>query len=314
MFAAVGVPCPAQTPSPATPPAFSQPADSEIANPESSESLPPANSSERVSQLFRMGPPESLGPPTPDLNPAWQKQEQERSEWSLQTPEEIMGLQTPRQMFGLPDEDENLSPEERYLHRLDVAKASAADSALSKAGGPGHDFSLRFDRADAVDSKQVPSGQDNSSAFSRMFKEDGPSPFGGANSPLFGAKPTAAVSDAQTAKDQLDQAAEMARFRSLIGEAPSTPDATSTQPQTQAQLQSGLPPQTPFELDEFGRTAASQTVDLSKPAGVTLPPEIVGYYTEAPPKPKKPSWEPQAPPWLSGGSLNPDKPPVRKFY
>jgi hypothetical protein len=145
-----------------------------------------------------------------------------------------------------------------------------------------------------------------------MFKDDGPSPLGGGNSPWFGAKPASAVSDAQTAKEQLDQAAEMARFRTLIGEVPSTPEAAPTQPQPQ--LESGLKSPLSSGLDEFGRVPASQTVDFSKPAGVTLPPEVVGYYTEAPRKPKKPSWEPQAAPWLSGDASTPDKPPVRKFY
>ena len=256
IFAAAGMPCPAQTAPTANPPAFSQPADHEIANPESNENLPVANSSMQAPQFFRMGPVESLGAPTPDLNPAWQKQQQERSEWSLQTPEEIMGLQTPRQMFGLPEEDENLSPEERYLHRQNQAKASAAQSLLtqpdrlSESGGLTHDFSLRFYRADGAASTLAPADQDDPASFSHMFKDAGSSPFGGGKGTLYGSMPATSVSAAQTAKEQLDQAAEMARFRSLIGEAPSTPAPAPTP--YHSQFESGLQPATAFGFDPFG--------------------------------------------------------------
>jgi hypothetical protein len=259
-----------------------------------------------------MGPPESLGTPTPDLNPAWQKQEQERSEWSLQTPEEIMGLQTPRQMFGLPDADENLSPEERYLHRRDQAKVTAAQSSLSQPGALNHDFSARFDRADRVDSTLAPGDQDDAASFSRMFKDASPSSFGPGKSSLPGDKPLDVENAAQLAKAQQDQAADMARFRSLIGEAPASPDPNSTLPHEQ--VESGQQPPASSEFDTFGRPAPIHTEDLSKPTGLSLTPEIAGYDTAVPSKPKKPSWEPQAAPWLSDSSGIPDKPPVRKFY
>jgi hypothetical protein len=312
MFAAGATLCPAQTPPAANPPAFSQPADSETAAPESHGNLPADDSSQPSAQFFSLSPPASLGSPTPDFNPAWQKQQQARAEWSLQTPEEIMGLQTPRQMFGLPEADQDLSPEERYLHRQNLAKAAAAEARLSPPDGLNHDFSVRLDRTDGVDSPLSPVDRDAAASFSRMFKDAGPSPFGSSKSPLSGSEPAAATSAAEIAKAQQAQAAEMARFRNLIGEAPLSRDPAPILPHPP--LASGLQPADALGVDEFGRPAAPHPVDPSKPSGLTLPPEIIGYHPETPRKAKKPAWEPQVPPWLSGDLSTPDKPPLRKFY
>jgi len=308
VFAAGQILCPAQTPSAANPPAFSEPDDAGLANPESSLSLPADNTLDRPMRGPNSFARQALPTPTPDINLAQQKLQREQSDWTLLTPEEIMGLQTPEQMFGLPEDDQDLSPEERYLKRQEKAKTAAAETGLSAPGAFTHEFTGRFDRPDSEDSTLASEDQDDPGAFSRMFKDADVSPFSPNKNALSGVK--AAANAAQTEKVNQEEAAEMDRFRKLIGEVPAIPDATLAlpHPPTEPGLQPGS------AWDPFGHPALPHSVDLSKPSGLTLPPDIVGSYTAPPRKIKKPSWEPQSPPWLSDDLSAPNKPPVRKFY
>jgi hypothetical protein len=288
---------------------FSKPSDGAITIPESNDNVPVDNSSGRVLRgLNSVAPP--LPSPTPDFNPDLQKQMDQRAKWTLMTPEEIMGIQTPEEIFGVDTEDQNrnLSPEERYLRREEKARASAANDEMRDIGNSSHNYVGLFDRADNQNPQL--SGQDGAGpgAFSRMFNNSEASPFS-RNGGSSGFAKVASVSAADKAKADKDQAAEMARFRSLIGEVPEMPNPALNQPHLDATP--GPQPLSVFE--EFGRPATIHTVDLSKPEGLTLPPEIVGYAAQ-PRKLKKPSWEPQAPPWLTEGVNPPTTPPVRKFY
>jgi hypothetical protein len=254
--------------------------------------------------------PLPLPSPTPDFNPALQKQIDQRAKWTLMTPEEIMGIQTPEEIFGVNTEDQNqnLSPEERYLKREEKAKLSAADDEMRDLDNPAHNYVGLFDRADNQNPQLSGQGEADPGAFSRMFKGSEASPFS-RNGRLSGFANAASVSAAEKTKADKDQAAEMARFRSLIGEVPETPNPALNP----AHLETSPSPEPLPAFEEFGRPATIRTLDLSKPEGLTLPPEIVGYAAQ-PRKLKKPSWEPQPPPWLTEGVNPPTTPPVRKFY
>lgn len=54
-------------------------------------------------------------------NEAWQKYLEKQKNWTLMTPAEILNVPTPEKILGVPDPDDmaDLSPEERYLRRLD---------------------------------------------------------------------------------------------------------------------------------------------------------------------------------------------------
>jgi hypothetical protein len=305
-FAAGGVLCSAQPAPAANAPLFSKPADGGINSPESSDPLPTGLSSERP--LRGLDPGGNLPPPSPDLNPAVQQQLKQRGLWTLQTPEEIMGLQTPEQIFGLKQEDQEISPEERFLKREDKAKIQAANDESSVLDNERHDFNTVFDRPDDNDPTFAPRDQNDSSAFSQMFGKSEASPFVRKNAALTMGN-SIALSAADKAKADRDEAAEMARFRSLIGEVPQTQNATFDLQHIEAK-----PDAQPLSTyDVFGHPVTSHPIDVSKPEGLTLPPEIVGYNTPVR-KAKKPSWEPQPPPWLSGNNNPPGTPPIRKFY
>ena len=289
---------------------FSKPSDGGIASPESNDQVPVDHSADRPAHIFGPKAPLPLPSPTPDLTPASQMELNKRAKWTLMTPEEIMGIKTPEEIFGLSteDQDRNLSPEERYLRREEKAKAEAANAVLQDADNASHDYIGLFDRADKRDTALGAHEQPDPGAFSRIFGNAEASPFARNSGTSAGAN-AAAANAAEMAKAKREQAAEMDRFRILIGEVPQSPSPALTVPHLDVKPE----PQPLLMFDEFGRPAATHSIDLSKPEGLTLPAEIVGY--AAPPrKVKKPSWEPQAPPWLSEG-VNPSAaPPVRKFY
>jgi len=75
------------------------------------------------------------GPPVvyPNANNQhWQKLLQDRKNWSLSTPEQILGVPTPESILGLTDprEDPKLSPGERYLQRQERQAEMAATNGL----------------------------------------------------------------------------------------------------------------------------------------------------------------------------------------
>jgi hypothetical protein len=283
---------------------FSKPADNG-AGPASSLELP----DEASGQPFRglnAGPSEQFPLPQVDANAALQKELEDRKNWTLMTPEEIMGVQTPEQIFGLTeqDPDKNLSPEERYLKRQENAETAAETNALGGASGWEHKDLGLFDQPDTSDPFSPQYKQTDSSTFSRIFSP--------AQNSLFGQKSAsskmASVSSPSTTKVAKEEEEEMARFRALIGEVP--PPNLSPTPALPVSSPS-LQPLSQF--DALGHPLESKESDLSKPNELTSLAQFTGEY-RPPKKTKKPSWEPQAPPWLSDGSTPPTTPPVRKFY
>jgi len=324
-FAAGAVACCAQT-APDQSAILSKPTDEGMAGPASSLQLPldsTLNPSLRSLPGFNDGSGMTFPIPPPDANAAWQKELNNRRNWTLMTPEEIMGVQTPEQIFGLTERDpeKNLSPEERYLKReRNAGERNAEIAAGTNALGGGDVFSHKglglFDQPDANDPLSPQSPKDHpegSSVFSRIF--------GTSQDSLFGQKARSSqfnpgTSAAATTKAQLDEEAEMARFRALIGEVPQPGMATPTPALTPAltPAMASSPSLQPLsQFDPFGHPLASQASDLSKPTELIPLTEFTGYYTP-PKKTKKPSWEAQPPPWLSEGVTPPTGPPVRKFY
>jgi hypothetical protein len=283
---------------------FSKPVDNG-AGPASSLELPDATSGQPFRGL-NAGPSEHFPLPQVDANTALQKELEDRKNWTLMTPEEIMGVQTPEQIFGLTeqDPDKNLSPEERYLKRQEKAETAAETNALGGANGWEHKDLGLFDRPDTSDPFSPQYKQTDSSTFSRIFNP--------AQNSLFGQKSAsskmASVSSSSMAKEAKEEEEEMARFRALIGEVP--PPSLSPTPALPVASPS-LQPLSQF--DALGHPVESKESDLSKPNELTTLARFTGQYTP-PKKIKKPSWEPQAPPWLSDGSTPPTTPPVRKFY
>jgi hypothetical protein len=312
-FAAGVAACCAQTPTDQSA-ILSKPADDGTAGPASSLQLPQDSSLNPSLPGFNNSPNLNFPIPPPDANAVWQKELNNRRNWTLMTPEEIMGVQTPEQIFGLTERDpeKNLSLEERYLKRESNAEKAAEKAAATNtlAGGDVFSHNGLFDQPDAndpVSSDSKKDQPDGSGVFSRIF--------GTSQDSLFGQKTRASqfnpgTSAAAAAKAQLEEDAEMARFRALIGEVPQPGTSTPT-PSPALASSPSLQPVSQF--DPFGHPLISQASDPSKPTELMPMTEFTGYYTP-PKKTKKPSWEAQPPPWLSESVTPPTGPPVRKFY
>lgn len=285
---------------------FSKPADNGAGSTSSLE-LPDETSGQPFRGL-NTGPSQQFPLPQVDANTALQKELEDRKNWTLMTPEEIMGVQTPEQIFGLTDQDpdKNLSPEERYLKRQENAEMAAETNALGGANGWEHKDLGLFDRPDTSDPFSPQYKQTDSSTFSRIFNP--------AQNSLFGPKQASSKmasmssSSSSTAKQAKEEEEEMARFRALIGEVPPpNPSPTPVLPVSSPSLQ----PLSQF--DALGHPVEIKDSDPSKPNELNSLAQFTGEYIP-PKKTKKPSWEPQPPPWLSDSSTPPNTPPVRKFY
>ena len=287
---------------------LSQPVDDGVPSAASTLELP-SNASSSPS-FFGSGKSSPLPPPNTS---AWQKALNDRKNWTLMTPEEIMGVQSPEQIFGLKELDptKNLSPEQRYLKREENAGNSATSSLANKdAAKKGLGLFDQLQNDDPSLSGDGKKDDTGSSDFSRIFGSSQTSLFGPkSRSSQFGAATSAAAS----AKAKLAEDTEMARFRTLIGEVPQSeiipPTTTTSLP-----LSAASPSLRPLaNFDPFGHPLASQPKDLSQPTGLTPLTAYTGSYAPVK-KAKKPSWEPQPAPWASGSSTPPTGPPMRKFY
>ena len=307
-FVAAAMACSAQS-QPDGSSILSQPVDEGVPSSASTLELP-ANASSSPS-LFGSARTSPLPPPN---SAAWQKELNDRKNWTLMTPEEIMGIQSPEQIFGLKelDPNKNLSPEQRYLKREENAGNSGTSPLIGKdAANKGLGLFDQLQNDDPSLSGDGKKDDTGNSDFSRIF--------GASQTSLFGAKSQstqlgAVNSAAASAKAKLAEDAEMARFRTLIGEVPQPEIIPATTTTTLLPSSGSSPSLRPLaDFDPFGHPLASQPKNLSQPTGVTPLTAYTGSYTPVK-KAKRPSWEPQPAPWLSGDSTPPSGPPVRKFY
>ncbi len=79
------------------------------------------------------------GSPVPNAAAAanaaqWRKFLEGKKNWTLMTPEEILGIPTPEKILGIPDprDDPKLSAEERFLQRREQREAAGATNALRR--------------------------------------------------------------------------------------------------------------------------------------------------------------------------------------
>jgi hypothetical protein len=284
---------------------FSKPADDGMTSPATSPEMPDSLVPQGSAPAFNPG---SVGLPPPTTD--WQKPSNDHKEWTLMTPEEIMGVQTPEQIYGLPDKDKDLSPEQLYLNReRDTATATATNGMSGDNSWSRKTLDLldRPDDNDSFSQQDKPEDSSTSRIFGGIYNKPQASPFDQKSHPSSFAPPS--HDQSSIVKQDAEQQAEMDRFRALIGEVPlsGSPPPASPPPASPS-----LQPLSQF--DPFGHPLIDQTrSNPSKPDELTALPQLAGSYTPVK-KTKKPSWEPQAPPWLSDGSTPPNSPPVRKFY
>jgi hypothetical protein len=244
--------------------------------------------------------------PRPD-SPALKEELEKRKNWTLLTPEQILGIQTPEQILGIKSvaEQRKMSLEEQFLARQ--SKALEGNVPTNGHGG-GLAPLAEYSR--------------NNPLFDGR-KDDAANPFRGGRQPDTTARnydgstePPNAV-DASSEKTRSlwaggffqptapkptpEQVANMERFRELMNPPTPTPD----KPDAPANFTTSHTP-TPARPDPFieappvvnpiGREAQPIESFFAKPAGIKPLPPIA---TPAPEKPKKKAdWEAQTPPWM----------------
>jgi len=267
--------------------------------------------------------PGGPAPIYPNANGAqWQKVLQDRKNWGLMTPAQILGVPTPESILGIADplEDPNASPEERYLQRQDRDSEMTATNGLHRPSAtrlqnddrnPGQfqDWSDNGRLADtpgslgpgSINSGQVrntsPFWIQNSGTPSGVNQKLDPtwaSPFG-TPEPLPKATP--------------EQLAGMEDFRALLDREPPQKLPAS------ANYYSPAPaPANPFLQSGPGFNPAGHAFtpvlnDIAKPTGLA---PLAGVTGPLPAPAKKPALV-DPPPWMSPSSLQNPTMPQRQF-
>lgn len=273
--------------------------------------------------LFGNGPDfDTLpAPPPVTYNPnaaQWQKVLEDRKNWSLMTPAQILGVPTPETILGITDPQENkLSPEERYLQRQERLSQTGITNALQR-----EDTGL-WRKDDATTGPFQPTDDNSQFADSPDGSRRNPTMPNLNRSPFFNPNqrsladmnqrmnPTWASpfeSPEPLRKTTPEQLAGMERFRAFMQSPPApdrTPASFSAQPAVPPDpfLQS-LPPYNPA-----GHSVAPLRTDITKPTGI-MPLAGVSGLPPAPAK-KAPLVEP--PPWMSQPSPQSSTLPQRQY-
>jgi hypothetical protein len=261
------------------------------------------------------------GSPPPvfyNANPQqWQKFLDNKKNWTLMTPEEVLGIPTPEKILGVtdPDDDPSLSADERFLKRQDQQAAMAvtnglrgADSLLwQKDNSPGRFFQtadqeMPFARLMAG---SVPDANRNlGSPFSPH-----PGQPADAAEKLNSAWASPFITAEQPAKLTPEQLADRESFRALLD--PPTEDKTPSTSGLFAQPAIPVDPNmepVPASFNPAGRSFTGLQNDVGHPTGITPLPGVTGPL----PQPKKVAPLVQPPPWMQD-PLQSSTMPQRQF-
>jgi len=261
-------------------------------------------------ELFHDYTPDNLPvarPLSPDAgNPSVKEALDRRKNWTLLTPEQILGVQTPEEIMGIKvrPEEKNLSLEEKFMLREGRATAMSATngrsvSPLWRERDDNNPFALK-NKNDGSDPFRQPLPKlDPGTRYFNQFL-NAPDAEAGPDGKPISAWNGGDFAQPNQPKQTPEQVADMERFRAMM-EPQSPPD--KVQVTTRFAMPTKLAPdpflqQTPVE-NPNGRGIAPLENVFSKPTGIT---PLPGIGTPAPkPVATKPSWQAQLPPWLTDG-------------
>ena len=284
----------------------SERANSFLANPQGSGKAGAFNAPR---DIFKNYAPDNLGAPPPVVfnnpDPSVKEALDKRKNWTLLTPEQILGVQTPEQILGADKADgqKKLSLEERYLLRENRAANGAATNRLS-----GQNFwhpetenpfgqrqtTAEFGSRPRLDERRNAAAEGYFNQFLR-----------GANARLApDAKPDSAWASgfAQPAQSKPDpeQIAAMERFRAMME--PGSPTEKADAPTSFGAAVAPVRDPNMEELPAFnpaGGAVAALRSGIIRPTGIMPLPEVIRPHPTTPEK--KPDWQAQLPPWMRDG-------------
>jgi hypothetical protein len=246
-----------------------------------------------------------------NLDPSVKEALNKRKNWTLLTADQIMGVQTPEQVLGLPDPNNNskLSLEEQFLLRESQARTSSATNNrttgfLRGSAGPfdidpdGQNSFVRKTENNSLssrsDQKRGTVGYLNRLLYGKA-SDSGPDAgrYGDSKWNSVFSQPT---KSAQT-QEQLDATD---RFRSLM--VPGSSPDKSSMPAGYGMNPASTPAPDPFlqpqpAFNPAGRSVAPIKDDVSRPTGIQPLPGVATKPAQS--DTKRPAWQAQLPPWLS---------------
>ena len=261
-------------------------------------------------QLFDFNPPSDLPPlpASPGISAQQQRMQRllnDRKNWILMTPEEILGSTTTEKMLQPPERDalgreKNPTPLERFLQRESQARNGLTNGWHNdRAGSP---WNLARDQDNA---KPLDSGRSSSAVAARNLsqvlsglrnREAAADQNGNSGWDAFSQTPPQA-----TTKLDVEQLAAMERFRQLLNPSPveaAQPSADSRFVSTPKLAVDPFLIQPDFVPNPAGASFTPLSSGIARPEGLTpLPGEVTSFL----PPVAAPSWKPQPPPWLLQG-------------
>ena len=238
---------------------------------------------------------------SPEEARRWKKALDARKNWTLLTPEEILGVPTAEKILGLPDPkiNEKLTAEERFLLRqTDEGVSNSATNrqsttALMRSDSPDNPFHQQTENDHSSRQTEKPK-LGSTEYFNQLLKA--------ASGNLFSPEQKADTAwnnpftqPAPAPKIDLEQVASMDRFRALM-DSP-FPQEKSVAATRQPPIPVPNPNLQPVPLfNPAGRSYTPLQSGISKPTGITPLPSITSPYSLPA---AKPSGLAKPPPWLS---------------
>jgi hypothetical protein len=291
---------------------FSKPADASTEKEAAPEPAVPANSRWTIgaynapkSAVVNVAPDATL--PQPVIyqrpNPAAQDAMNRKKNWTLLTPEQILGVKTPEQIMGLPDpkNDNKLSLEEQYLLREGRARNFAATNGRPALRANPSPFGTDRDRQNpfmqGADNRQSASQTDEQKGsvgfFNRLLN-----PNSAGEERKTDSQWNSVFAQPQQAKPSQQQQDSMERFRTLMQ--PTTPEDNKAAPANYSKTPPA-PARDPFLQPQPAYNPAGRSVPvledkISRPAGIKPLPGATAAPSQS--TVKRPAWQAQLPPWL----------------
>lgn len=292
-------------------------------------SLPPNNSQPGILpgtlqapvNFFDFTPPSDVlpSPVLPADSPQQRRMKkmfEDRKNWNLMTPEEILGTTTSEKMSQTPELDalgreKNQTQLERYLERENRLRAGPTNIWQNDRASSSWNSSRDLDNASSLDSgrnNSVDTAKSLGQFFSGQPNQNGATAQNGNTGWAAFSQP----SPQNTTKPDLEQMAAMERFRQLLS--PSPAETAKSSPDSQF-FSASKPAADPFMTqpdsvpNSAGLSFAPLSTGISKPAGLAPLPTMTTSFS-------LPSIAPvgqlQPPPWLLLGP-QPFVMPQRKF-
>ncbi|MGD0251133.1 MAG: hypothetical protein ABSC01_00370 [Verrucomicrobiota bacterium] len=252
-----------------------------------------------------------------------QKMLDERENWALMTPEEILGVDTSRNTLRTPEQEaadnqKNLTVVERFLERQRQSHTAVTNGYYSGNFSSGRDFSRNqggLTNGSPSDPARI--GLPAAAQILDRFFNNTPAnnQFAGQNENRSAGWFTSLGLPPQPAAPTPEQLAERERFSQLLN--PGSYSDTTAKSAPGGKFLSSLQPfsdttpnQTPM-VNPVGASFAPLNSGIGRPAGLTPLPGITGP-TNWQSSTAPPAWAPQPPPWLSQ-TPQPFTMPQRKF-